>query len=516
MAQVSELPEDFCRNFLYRNDLKKTFESFQQEWFAQTALGSIKAVGQAETPEIYRINQELSDELTSLREEISKLRTTSAIAESNSEKCRRERDYHRLQHRRILHEKEELALDLKKVVARCKELEPHVAVLEGKYENMLRQNMLTSIDRDRAKFQLSTLQSPAALSSSLKSATSSSATAIKRPLMAPGKTAPLEREATMPIDHPPTAQATQPLPAYTPWTAARMLRLSPGLAIKAHSAAVSCVAAHPTRDQLASGSDDGTIRLWAGVTGDSEGVLEGHRGWIAACEFSSDGATLASASGDASVKLWDTTKQECLGTLSEHSHPVWSISYHHTSLFLASGSMDSTIKIWDIAVGRSKLTMRGHHDSVNSVQFQYLGNSLLSASADRTVQLWDARSGLMTKTLRGHGSAVNSAVYNRTGDYIASADADGLVLVWDTRQLHPLWSNHDYSSVAANRCAFDHGGAVLAIARDNGAVSMLNAITGDQLDELHGHNESVLGVAFAASGRYFACSGSDGTVRLWS
>ena len=90
------------------------------------------------------------------------------------------------------------------------------------------------------------------------------------------------------------------------------------------------------------------------------------------------------------------------------------------------------------------------------------------------------------------------------------------MLVWDTRMLQAIWSNHDFSGVAANRCVFDHGGAVLAVARDNGAVSILDALSGEHIEQLQGHSDSVLGVAFVASGRYLACSGNDGTLRLWS
>ena len=58
---------------------------------------------------------------------------------------------------------------------------------------------------------------------------------------------------------------------------------------------------------LASGSYDGTVRLWDVETGNHIRTLTGHTGSIHSVSFSPNGDTLASGSGDGTALLWELT-----------------------------------------------------------------------------------------------------------------------------------------------------------------------------------------------------------------
>jgi WD40 repeat protein len=98
---------------------------------------------------------------------------------------------------------------------------------------------------------------------------------------------------------------------------------------------------------LASGSEDGTIRLWDLRSGQSFTSLQGHIGWVRSVAFSPDGKMLASSSEDGTIHLWDASTWQCLQTLVGHSSRVRQVSFSPDGQTLASCSDDGTVKLWD-------------------------------------------------------------------------------------------------------------------------------------------------------------------------
>ena len=65
------------------------------------------------------------------------------------------------------------------------------------------------------------------------------------------------------------------------------------------------VAFSPRGDVLASGSGDGTVRLWKVDSGQEQRAFEGHQGPVTRISFAEDGKTLISAGADNCVLIWD-------------------------------------------------------------------------------------------------------------------------------------------------------------------------------------------------------------------
>jgi WD40 repeat protein len=66
---------------------------------------------------------------------------------------------------------------------------------------------------------------------------------------------------------------------------------------------------------LASGGEDGTVRLWEVTSGQLLATLQGHTGLVRGVAFSDDGRLVASGGDDGTVRLWEVGSGACLRTL---------------------------------------------------------------------------------------------------------------------------------------------------------------------------------------------------------
>lgn len=93
---------------------------------------------------------------------------------------------------------------------------------------------------------------------------------------------------------------------------------------------------------------------------------------------------LATGSLDGTVRLWDVETGEEKATLFGHIEGVWGVDID--ALRIASASHDRTVKVWDISSGQCMQTLVGHRGAVTSVQLS--DDFIVSASDDGDVMVW--------------------------------------------------------------------------------------------------------------------------------
>src|SRR5947209_7520983 len=200
------------------------------------------------------------------------------------------------------------------------------------------------------------------------------------------------------------------------------------LAWQAHTAAVEALAFSPDEHTLATGSWDGTIKLWYLENG-ALLWLGQHTGSIHRLVFTPDGCTLASSGDDAAIRLWDVSTGKHLLTLSCQNSAVYALAWSPDGSLLASGSRDHMIWLWDVERGSYRTALHGHTAVVHALAFTSGGHSLLSGSEDGSLRVWDVERGQCTRVIQGYAVTLYDVAWSPDGTRLASAASDTLVAV---------------------------------------------------------------------------------------
>ena len=166
------------------------------------------------------------------------------------------------------------------------------------------------------------------------------------------------------------------------------------VALEGHSDLVNCVAFAPDNTTVATGSADGSVRLWAVPDGKARRVLSSAgMGAVLAVAFSPDGKLLAAAGEDRAIRIWELKTGRVLERMEGSTDAVLTIAFSPHASILASAGRDQAVRTWRVSNGKLRSTWLGHGGRVWSIAFASDGETLASASIDGTIRFWDVLTG---------------------------------------------------------------------------------------------------------------------------
>lgn len=248
--------------------------------------------------------------------------------------------------------------------------------------------------------------------------------------------------------------------------------------------AIRRLAFSPDGSLLASAEFGYIVRLWDVETGREQAVLKGHTDKVNTAAFSPDGRRLASGDLDGFVRVWDVESAKEVAAWKAHANSVYSLDISKDGKQLATGGKNSIVRLWDV-------------DAILTQK----------ESPPRPFDLWDASEG---RRLR----QVESVRFSPDGETLAAGDWGGSVVLWDvaTRRQRFDLNAHD----AVYSLAWSKDGDLLAAGTDGG-VKLWDPVTGAERDTVPSPDQRrVWEVAFSPDGSELAAALDDGRLILWN
>lgn len=135
---------------------------------------------------------------------------------------------------------------------------------------------------------------------------------------------------------------------------------------------VTCISFNADASLVAIGLRDSTVRVIDIISLKESFRCSGHRGVVHGVFFSPNG-DLATGSRDGTAKLWQKVdgKMECVHTFLGHSASVNAVAISPDGAYLCTGSEDSTAKIWDLNAEKRECiqTLKSHIAGISVLAF---------------------------------------------------------------------------------------------------------------------------------------------------
>ncbi|MFC5819145.1 hypothetical protein ACFPUY_28950 [Nonomuraea harbinensis] len=289
-----------------------------------------------------------------------------------------------------------------------------------------------------------------------------------------------------------------------------------------HARGVMALAFSPDGSAIATGSDDGTARLWDTASRRQLGAPITRPKYDCSdvrLAFSPDGRTLATACAGR-VRFYDVATRRELGRPLEHEAVVSALAYRPDGKTLVTGDFRGVVRQWDAATHRPHGPPMGRPDHgpelaniVREVTFSRDG-TVMAVARGRAVRLWDP----VTSRPRGEPVArqadtVLDVALSPDGATLATVSQGRTALLWDLASRERTGELKDRLA-GFTAIAFSPDGTRIATAGGSGRTVLWDTAARRRLLTLADNVGVLECVAFSPDGTLLAAAGQDGVVRL--
>jgi WD40 repeat protein len=279
-----------------------------------------------------------------------------------------------------------------------------------------------------------------------------------------------------------------------------------------HEFGTQCVSWSHDGRFLASGGQDGLVKVWDPDSGELLQPLAAGAAWVEQVAFASSRHLLVSAAGR-HLKLWDV-QGNCLQNYPPHPSTISDVQWQRRDLFFTSAAYGqlATFKP-DSPEPVKTFPWKG---SILTIAWSPDDNFVATGNQDASVHFWYRKSGKDLE-MTGYPTKIRELAWDSSSRYLATGGS-AVVTIWDCGGKGPAGSRpiqlegHDALITAME---FQHDGALFASGCQDGLVCVWSprkqtkALRQSKLDS------AITQVRWAPDDRSLAVSSANGLIRLF-
>ncbi|MBN1145306.1 MAG: hypothetical protein JXA72_12825 [Bacteroidales bacterium] len=230
----------------------------------------------------------------------------------------------------------------------------------------------------------------------------------------------------------------------------------------------------PNGRWLACGTQTSGIQLFNLNTANTvPELLEGHKGWVGALDYTPDSKYLYSASTDKTIMVWNLIENTNSVFITLATTYVRCLAVSPSGRFLFGGTDDGRLIRWNLDTKEQTVVFQSDGNSIHAVSISSNGGRIAFADKNGFLRILNATTNRVTTSFAAHSVRIQDVKFSNDDRQLATCSTDKTVKIWDV-------NNMNNRPVVINR-----------------------------------HDSWVLSIAFSPDGKYLISSTQNGNIHYW-
>lgn len=260
---------------------------------------------------------------------------------------------------------------------------------------------------------------------------------------------------------------------------------------------------------------DNELYVWGLPDGELLHVLEGHTSSIRRIVFSPDGQWLASGIENGTVRLWSISNGALRLTFCQYNRWGGELAFSPDSQqILASENRGDFLELWRVSDGTLLQVFKSQSSSITCFAFSADGR-ILAGTSGGEILLWRATDGTLLKTLKRHTSRIRQIEVSPDGKFFVSWSTDNTMNLWRLPEVEYVDFLSGVLEVTSLKISQDS--RLLVAGRPHSLITLWHLPSRVYLKSLKDDTSygPITFTTLSPNSRFLVTAGKDHTVRLW-